>query len=274
VSPEADLARYDALLGAMARLIREPDAERAFAADPRGYLTALGLDAADAEQMAALGPQRLFLYRRHVRKILARGVRRQIPRTAARLGEAFDRWVDRFLEAEAPRSRIFRDVAFEMVDWAVPRWAEDPSVPGYLGDLARHELLRFEVATTPAEAVEATEEIALDRGVRFDAAVRLARFAHAVHLLDADEAARDVPPAEATALLAYRDEEHDVRFLALTPLAAAILERLLAGEALGPAVVGAATSLQHPLDASVTQSTAALLEDLRARGALIGGAPT
>jgi hypothetical protein len=261
----------------MQRLVREPGAERAFAADPDAFLAggaALGLRADDAAGLAALGANRLFLYRRHVRKSLARAARRQIPRAAARLGDAFDTWVERWIEAEAPRSRYFRDVAFELVAWAAPRWAGDPTVPAYLGDLARHELLEFEVATAPDETRDAGEpaEIDLAHPVRFDPSARLARYAHAVHRLDAAEEARDVPEPEATALFAYRDAAHEVRFLALTPLAAAILERLLGGEALGAAVTGGAAALGFPVDGAVTGSTAALLEDLRARGALLGGA--
>jgi len=270
---DGGMERYAALLATMQRLVREPDAELAFAADPRGFLAGFALAAEDVEQLAALGSPRLFLYRRHVRKTLARGVRRQIPRTAARLGDAFDAWIERWIEAEAPRSRYFRDAAFEMVAWAAPRWAEDAAVPDFLRDLARHELVRFDVAAAPrGDGANVGAEIELDRAVHFDAAVRLVRYEHAVHRLDDDEASRDQPAREATALLVYRDDEHDVRFLELTPLCAAILERLLVGETLRAAVVGGAAALDHPLDGAVTQSTAAVLEDLRARGALLGGA--
>lgn len=269
---EDDDERFEALLASMDRLVRAPAAERAYREDPRGFLAAAGLAAEDVEHLAGLGPRRLFIYRRHVRMVLARGIRKQIPRTAARLGAAFERWVDRFVEAEAPRSRYFRDAAFEMVAWAAPRWAEDPEVPAFLGDLARHELCFFEVATTPAEDGEAaTAEIALDRALVFDPTVRLARHAFAVQRLSEDEAARDEPAREATAILAYRDAEHEPRFLELSELAAAILERLLAGAPLGAAVVGAAAALGSPVDDAVTRGTAALLEDLRARGALRGG---
>ncbi|MFT3768807.1 MAG: DUF2063 domain-containing protein [Minicystis sp.] len=278
MSPEPideGMLRYAALLATMQRLVREPDAERAFALDPPGFLASSGLDAADVDQLVALGPRRLFLYRRHVRKTLGRGIKKQVPRTAARLGEAFQAWVDRWIEAESPRSHYFRDAAFEMVAWASPRWANDPAVPAFLGDLARHELAYFDAATAPPDAAEAgpAAEITLDRSVRFAGAVRLARYDHAVHRLDADEDARDVPAHEATVLLLYRDAEHEVRVLELTPLAAAILDRLLGGEPLGAAVVGAATAAGHAVDGAVTQSTAILLEDLRARGALLGGAP-
>jgi hypothetical protein len=271
VDPEAD--RFAALLGAMTRLVRDPGVGAALAEDPGALLGGWGLAPDDARQLEALGAGRLLLYRRHVRKTLARGIQRQIPRTAARLEGAFRVWVDRWIDEESPRSRYFRHVAFEFTAWALPRWADDPAVPAYLGDLARHELVHFEVAPMPAsDAPAAREELDLERGVRFDAAVRLSRYAHAVHRLDADEDARDVAAAEPVALLAYRDDAHEVRYLELTPLAAAILERLLRGDALGAAVVGGAGALGHPLDAAVTGSTAALLEDLRARGALLGGA--
>ena len=278
---KAETERFAALLGTMARLVRAPGVvlEAAFTEEPRAFLAAGGLGPGDTAQLAALGEKRLLVYRRHVRKTLAMGIRRQIPRTAARIGGAGEGegglapWVDRWVDDEAPRSRYFRDVVFEFVAWALPRWAEDASLPTYLGDLARHELVHFEVAPMPAsDAPAASEELALDRGVRFDAAVRLSRYEHAVHRLDGDEAARDVATREPVALLAYRDREHEVRYLELTPLAAAILERLLRGEPLGAAVVGGAGALGHPVDALVTQSTAALLEDLRARGALVGGA--
>ena len=64
-----------------------------------------------------------------------------------------------------------------------------------------------------------------------------------------------------------------MQYLELTPLAAEILGRLLAGAHahLGPAVVEACAALSRPVDAAVTGSTAALLEDLVARGAIQGG---
>jgi hypothetical protein len=242
-------------------------------------------------RMRAPGPAprgRADVYRRHVRAVLGRGVARQIPRTAARLGDGLAGWVERFLAEEAPRSRYFRDVAFELVAWAAPRWAADPALPGYLGDLARHELAMFDAATAdPGEPAE-EREIALDRPLRFHASARLVRHEHAVQALSVSPGPRAAPDPRApssreeptddgcrrepTALFLYRDEEHDARCLALTPAAAAIVERLLGGEALGAAITGAAAALGLPLDGALTASAAALLDDLRARGAVLGGA--
>ncbi len=122
---DGEVERYGALLGAVARLVRAPDVERALAEDAEGWLAQGGLDPGDAAQLAALGPKRLLVYRRHVRRGLLRAVELEIPRTAARLEGAFGGWVARFVEEEAPRSRYFRDVAFEFVAWAAPRWAEE-----------------------------------------------------------------------------------------------------------------------------------------------------
>lgn len=268
----ADAERYQALLASLQRLVQAPDASSGLAEDAPAWLAAGGLGPADAAQLAAFGPNRLLVYRRHVRRALLRAVRQEIPRTAARLGEAFAPWVDRWVDEEAPRSRYFRDVAFELLAWAAPRWAEDATVPGYLGDLARHELTYFEVASAP-DASDRGElgAVSLDRGVVFSPTVRLCRYRHAIHRLDAALEARDLPALEPTALLAYRDAEHDVHFLELTPLASAILERLQGGEPLGQAVVGACEALRHAVDPSVTGSTAALLGDLLERGAILGG---
>lgn len=275
-------AELGAVLRAMQRTISEPREEE-IARDPRAWLEREGVSGPDAAAMAEIPAERLLIYRRLVRRGLRGAVRLEIPRTAARLGDAFDAYVARFLEEELPRSHYLRDVAFEFVRWAAPRWAEDAAVPAYLADLARHELIAFvaggsldareaEAPGQPALPAPVDAALELDRGVRFHGSATLVRYAYAVHRLQADEAARDEPAREPTALLVYRDAAHDVRYLALTPLAAAILERLLEGATLRDAVVSACAALGHPLDASVLSGAAAVLADLSERGALLGGA--
>jgi hypothetical protein len=266
---EAD--RLPALVGAVARLVRAPGVEARIALDSKAFFVEGGVRDSDAASLAALGAQRLLVYRKLVRRSLTAAIRIEIPRTAARLGGAFEAWVERFIDEESPRSHYLRDVAFELVAWAAPRWAEDALVPDYLGDLARHELTGFEVGSADDDRGPTGIELELDGTARFHAAVRLARYDHAVHRLLADEDARDVPAREPTALLAYRDAEHEVRYLELTPLAAAILDRLLHGETLRSAVVGASTDLGEPLGPEVLAGTARLLDDLAERGALLGG---
>ncbi|WP_437955544.1 putative DNA-binding domain-containing protein [Sorangium sp. So ce119] len=306
--PPPELA---ALQRALQRSVSEPD-EAAIAADPRAWLARAGVEGADLEAMASLPPGRLLLYRGLIRRGLTGAIRAGIPRTAARLGARFEADVARFLEVELPRSRYLRDVAFEFVGFAAPRWAGDPEVPAYLADLARHELAAFAASCAepdgdedggPAGAPDeldapgdlgapgaldapgapgaqdaaagapaSGEELSLDRGARFQRAAALVRHEHAVHRLEGGEAARDAPVREPTSLLVYRDAGHVVRFLELTPLAAEILGRLLAGAALRDAVVEGCAALGRPVDGPVLESTAALLSDLAERGALLGAA--
>jgi uncharacterized protein (UPF0276 family) len=264
-------ARASSLVGLVQRSVQDPRAPAAIEASPAAWLAASGARGEDADALARLGPRRLLLYRKLVRRGLARSIRVEIPRVAARLGGAFDRYVARFCDEELPRSRYLRDVAFELVAWAAPLWERDPEVPAYVADLARHELVAFEVAVAEASAAaDPPAPLDLGRPVRLMAASRLARYAHAVHRLSADEGTLDVPERVETALLVYRDAAHELHHLELTPIAAALLERLLAREPLGDALRGACAALGRPLDAAVLEGTAALLADLAERGVLLG----
>jgi hypothetical protein len=160
--------------------------------------------------------------------------------------------------------------------WSGPRaaGARTRGIPSYLVDLAQHELSAFEVAAAPPEPPEQREAtgeaLALDQGVRFDVAARVRRYAYPVHRLYADLDARDEPEARETWLLVYRDRDHDVRYLELTPLAAEILTRLIAGEALGAAVTSSAEARGEPLGPAVVEGTAKILADLAERGVVLG----
>jgi hypothetical protein len=83
--------------------------------------------------------------------------------------------------------------------------------------------------------------------------------------------AQDMPENVPTVLFAYRDPEHEVRYLELTPAAAAILEALFGGATLRDAMMNASSSLGLSLDGSMLEGAARLLSDLEERGALLGG---
>jgi hypothetical protein len=69
------------------------------------------------------------------------------------------------------------------------------------------------------------------------------------------------------ALLAHRDATHTVRWLELTPLAAALFERLAAGLRLDEAVAAACEATDARFEAD---AVASLLADLGERGVLLG----
>ena len=233
-SPDAALQRAiaEACLGARAG--------EAIAKDLRGWLEERGVPADDVEAILA-APPRLGVYRSLVRNGLSSVVLRMLPRTRARMNAAcagrFDVDLAAFVDEVGPRTHYLRDVPAEYLAWAGPRWRADASVPAYLAELATHELTQFAVAAAaPASRAPGVAEGALDRALAFLESTRLVHHGWAVHELPADEDATGEPARREVHLLAYRDADHVVRWLELTPLASAIVTRLLAGAPLGEAV--------------------------------------
>lgn len=271
---EADFAHLEAVLRAVQRTVSLPNAPSLLREDRRAWLAEAGFERRDLDAMAGLDERRLLLYRKLVRRGLRAAIRAEIPRTAARLGEAFDKYTTRYFDEALPSSPYLRDVAFEFITWISAPLAEDTSLPRYLIDLAWHELRDFEVACDPREDEAPTGlPLELDRGVRFRAAAMVAWYNHAIHRLNADLDARDEPPRVRTALFVYRDAEYEIRYLELTPVAATIVDLLMAGETLRSAVVRACEEHGNPVDGAVLEGTARVLSDLGERGVLLGGAP-
>src|SRR5262249_5687994 len=154
----------------------------------------------------------------------------------------------------------------EFLAWITPRWAARADLPAYAADLAAHELVEFAIGAAPASPSSREErslaEVTLERALVFSEAARLMRYAHAVHELSAEIDDRTPPAARPTALLVYRDEEHVVRFLDLSPLAASIVEHLMAGEPLGDAVPAACADHGAPVTQAILNDAARILSDL------------
>jgi hypothetical protein len=265
--PEAALQR------ALAEACWKADAGEAVAVDLRGWLERHGVEEEDIEAILA-APPRLGVYRSLVRNGLASVVVAMLPRTRARMNAAsaarFDRDLAAFVDEVGPRTHHLRDVPRELFAWAAPRWRADPSLPAYLADLAAFELAHFAVAASPAARGPVPVDLALERPLLFAPSARLLHLGWAVHELPAEPPTGDSPAARPVDLLAYRDAEHAVRWLDLTPLASSVVERLLAGEALGAAVTAACASHGAAVGAALPD-VARLLADLGARGVLLGG---
>jgi hypothetical protein len=194
-----------------------------------------------------------------------------LPRTRARMGARFDAEVAAFYEERGPRTHYLRDVPRELLDHVQARWTSDPSLPRYLYDLARHELLGFEVAAARTDAVPADlGDLALDKIALLGSGIAVVRYAYPVHLLPFDLDDRTEPEPRVVTLLAYRDQAHDTRYLDLSPSAAAIVEGLLAKKTLGDALREAAAATNVPLDDSFLVGSAELLADLGERGVILG----
>lgn len=266
----------DDIQRALSRLIVDLDVESGTGAGLSEFLRERGVGPVAIASLAGVDPERLLVYRQLIRRQVRGVLADLLPRTAAARGQAvFDADADAWLAELGPRSRLLRDLPGEFATWAAPRWSIEhvpagmPQAPAWLGDLARHELLTHEVGAAPLRPPADPRPFALDARLEFDPSARLGRFGFAVHeLTDEPDAA---PRREPTALLLYRDREHAVRTLHLSPLAEALLDALLVrGTTVEQAVREAAAATGSALDGELLGRVSVLLADLGERGAVIG----
>lgn len=261
----------EALEAAVADLVFGPllDVDDAVAVDT--FLRSRNITEADAAALRSGELRRLLVYRSLVRGTLRDAVAVSLERTIRRLGPVFDEYFDAFLAGRGPRTQYLRDVTSELLDFCAPAWLMDARVPPYMIDLARHEALHIEIAAAPpAPGAAEPADLDLDAGLAFTEASRLVHYAYAVHRLAEDPSDTSPPAPMATDLFVYRSPEHEVRYLELSPLAAAIVSRLRAGLSLRESLTGAAAAASSPVDDALLNGTAQLLADLSERGALLG----
>lgn len=221
-------------------------------------------------EAAGLPPKRVKIYRRLLRHNVLGVIDTMLPRTKERLEArvlgAFTSAIDAFLDEVGPRTPHLRDVPSEFLAFAAPRWRADPRVPRWISDHAELELWDFTISVAPRPLPPPPlAEVTAERALAFAEPKALIRLAWAVNAM-ADDVVSAEPEERPVAILVYRDAEYRSRFLELTPLAAAILERLFAGETLANAM----TSSCEVLDQEVLAGTARLLADLGERGVLLG----
>jgi hypothetical protein len=261
---------HEALLAATVRLIRDPDGPERIQENAQQWFESVGLTPEHAEMWAQAEPKRLLLYRKLVRNGLSSTIRKLIPLTAARLGPVFDVWVQKYCQDELPVSHYLRDVAGEFVDWVLPHWKQDISIPAYILDLARYEVFEFQIAIAANEpSIAVGPELQLDRGVIFASSVRLAHFDYAVQRLPDDESDREIPAQEPVTLLGYRNADYEAQCLELNKLAAEIINGLLLGKKLGAAIVEAHGG---PVSPEGLHSIAEMLANLAEHKVILGSA--
>lgn len=275
---------------ALDAVIREEAAPQGLGDDYESFLRDQGVQGDDLRAMLSAGAGRMLVYRRLVHNRITNAIRDFVPRTVARrttTGLRAD--VAAFMQAEAVKSPYLRDAPREFVNWVEPRWKTAVAVPDYLHDLARHELLALDVRNDPGGGEPPTGlPLALDRALRFDSAARRVSYAYAVHALPADTDApvdrssdeassTDAWPEPAhvpTHLLVYRDAKHKVRYLELTPFAAAVLDELLVRCAtVQDGLRRACETSSEPLTDDRLATAAQLLADLAERGVMLGAEP-
>lgn len=261
------------IINAFTSAIRERGIDKTLKTDLAGFYRAHGVVGETLEQMLERGPRRLRMYRKMVQGRLRRVLRELLPRTVARLGKKrFLADFADFFDDAGSHTVILRQVAGEFTSFCERRWAEAEAVPDFLSDLASHELLSLEVRNSVGGREPATGlPLALDRPLRFDGSCRLRRYGYAVHSLPLDVDDRSEPEATPSALLAYRDREnYTVRFIALTPRATEVIERLLSGSTVVAALQQGAAAAGETLDDEFLAGMTHLFADLSERGVLLG----
>ncbi|HWA77863.1 MAG TPA: hypothetical protein VG937_36260 [Polyangiaceae bacterium] len=235
------------------------------------WLSRHGVSTEDAAALRGPELERLLVYRKLVRGTLRDAIELGMPRAMARLGPLFDEYFARFLGERGPQTHYLRDVTSELIDFCAEHWSDDPRVPDYLLELARLEALRIEIAAAPPRAEnEPFAPLDLEAGLAFSEAQRLLHCTYRVHELSESLEDRSAPAPGPAHLLVYRSPDHMVRYLELTPLAAGIVARLLAGKSLKDSLIGATRAEGAELDDATLSGAATLLSDLSARGVLLG----
>ena len=244
---------------AMASFVLDAD-EAALQADPGRAARRHGLSGDDQRAFREQG-EALRTYRELVRMSLVEPLEEMFPVLRALLEstELWDGCVQAFLDARTVRSGHYRDIAPAFLGWlAASGWGQERWP--FLLELAHAELLEVLVArypdADPPTGLHATPKP--NDVIVLDPATQLVSYGHAVHRTTA---AKPIPEATPTHLIAFRDAEGEARLMELTSATAALLV-----QARTRSLAEAAAALGIP----ELEPVLALLRDLHRDGAIAG----
>ncbi|MFV8752887.1 hypothetical protein ACNOYE_20265 [Nannocystaceae bacterium ST9] len=255
---------------AFGRVLREHALIERLRADPHAVLAELGLDEPTRARVLASGVERLVAYHEMVHSRLLRTVREFSPRATtligARLPGVLPGVVHDWIAERGPSSPYLREVPYEFLAWARPRWREAIArgeLPEWTIELFEHELEhRLLLRDDRSIAPPSSQPVGLEHGMLGNATARLLRREFAVHRLpaklDLDAGLPEVARGSFT-LVGWRDRDDKPRFLELRARHAALLERLIAGQTLRDALFGACAALGESLDDTILGDTAVTL---------------
>ncbi len=232
----------------------------------------LAPDAAPAD-LARLGPGPWPLYRTLVRSRIVGALAEALPRTLDAVGaERFNGWIARWLDESPPSTRYVRELMPQFVAWR-DRLPE-ADLPPFFDDLLRYEVALHAVGLAPDPAPDALRAapFEMSRPARFHPVLRRLDLRWPVHARRC-EREPDAAPAPC-AVLVYRDPQRfHAETLALSPVAARVLDAMREGGEVTVAVQRALAAEEFHASAAFVESFADLLADLMERGVLLGAAP-
>jgi hypothetical protein len=174
-----------------------------------------------------------------------------------------------FFATHRSRTPYFRQIPDEFIQFLQDEWTPPAGYPPYLLALAHYEWIEL-VLSVSNRGVERAVDVAGDlmQGVPLlNPVLASLRYDWPVQRI---APRRKVQPTE-TYLLVFRDAEDAVRFSEINAFTARLLALLEPGTLSGRAALERiATESRHPDPELIVQGGAALLEDLRAGGAILG----
>jgi hypothetical protein len=184
------------------------------------------------------------------------------------------RWaklVRAFFSTHRSRTPYFRQIPDEFIQFLQNEWTPPGGYPPYLLALAHYEWIELVLSVSnrnPDRAFDPAGEL-LDGVPLLNPVLANLRYDWPVHRI---APRRKMRPAE-TCLLVFRDADDTVQFSEINAFTARLLTLLEPGTLKGRSALDQiAAESRHPAPALVVEAGAALLDDLRARGAILGTA--
>lgn len=231
-------------------------------------------DPAGSAAPADVPAARLAVYRGLLLRNVERFMAQAFPVLRGLLDDAaWHALVADYFASHAARTPLYPRMAGEFL-----RYLEDtddaPARPGWVRELASYEWLEAEVLLDPRElppAMPAPAGDCLERCAVLNPTLHAQRFAWPVHRLAPDMPAQPCP-VEPTYLAVYRGRDERAAFMELNPVAARLLERLLAAPdtMVGAHLAAIAAELKHPRPAVVIDGGRALVTTWLEREVVLG----
>ena len=179
------------------------------------------------------------------------------------------RLVRAFFSTHRSHTPYFRQIPDEFIQFLQNEWTPPEGYPPYLLALAHYEWIELVLSVSnrsPDQSVDTDGDL-MEGVPLLNPVLANLRYDWPVHRI---APRRKTQPAE-TFLLVFRDADDQIQFSAINAFTARLLTLLEPGTLSGHAALEAiATESRHPDPVLIQQAGAALLDDLRVRGAILG----
>ncbi|KAF0101907.1 MAG: hypothetical protein FD187_58 [bacterium] len=183
------------------------------------------------------------------------------------------RLVRAFFRDHASHTPYFRQIPEEFLKYLQEEWVPVPDYPAFLPELAHYEWVELELDTSSRDAEMPAYDAAGDLMCGqplLNPVLRVLAYRWPVHRLS-PRYRPDEPPEQPTFTVAFRDAEHEVRFILVNPATARLLGLLREEPDLTGAQAVSRLETEMALAEGALQAHgAALLAEMREQGAILG----